>query len=42
VFARSTKGMKGRPYIARSVQEAADQAGVQLGAEIIDNWNKAG
>lgn len=41
IFARSTKGMRGRPYIQRSVQEAGRAANVQLGGVVIDTWNGA-
>jgi hypothetical protein len=42
IYARSIKGMKARPYISRSVQEAARKVGVELSAEIIKDWNGAG
>lgn len=37
IFARSVAGMKGRPYIARSLRAAAGK----LGLGIIDTWNSA-
>lgn len=40
-FARSTKGMAPRPYIARSVQEAGQDTSTQLGGIVIDVWNSA-
>ena len=41
VFARSVKGMKARPYVAKSVREAGQQLGVDLKAEILKDWNSA-
>jgi len=41
VFARSTRGMKGRPFIQRSIQSAAGKLGVELGGQIVDEWNRA-
>lgn len=42
VFARSTKGMEARPYVQRSVTSAAKKVGVDMKAEVIDEWNRAG
>lgn len=42
IFARSTKGMKPRPFIQRSVREASQKLGVELKAEVINTWNAAG
>lgn len=41
-YARSVKGMKGRPFIARSVAEAGKEVGAKLTAEIVNAWNGAG
>ena len=41
VVVRSVKGMKARPYIARSVKEASSKVGVEISAEIIKDWNGA-
>ena len=40
-FARSVRGMKARPFIALSVQEAGAAMGVELGAEIVTAWDGA-
>lgn len=42
VIVRSTAGMKARPYIARSVQEASQKVGTEIGAELVTRWNGAG
>ncbi len=41
VFARSVKGMHARPYINRSVQEASQKVGQEVGAAIVTAWNGA-
>jgi hypothetical protein len=41
VFARSTKGMEARPYVQKSVKQAAQKVGVKLKATVIDAWNGA-
>ena len=40
-FARSVKGMKPRPFMARSIVEAGRQVGGQLVGEIVNLWNGA-
>ena len=42
IFATSTAGMKPRPYIKKSVAEAGKAVDVELGAVVVDTWNKAG
>jgi hypothetical protein len=39
VIVRSVKGMKPRPYINRSVTEAAQKVGAEVNSEIITAWN---
>ena len=41
IVVRSTKGMKARPYIAKSVKEASEKLGTEIGGEIIKRWNSA-
>ncbi len=41
VVVRSVKGMKARPYINRSVAEAAQKVGGEIGSQIITHWNEA-
>ena len=41
MFRRSVAGMKARPFIARSITEAATKAGVAVGAAITNAWNGA-
>ncbi len=40
-FATSTKGMRARPYIQKSVQEAGKAIDTELSAVVIDTWNGA-
>ena len=41
VVVRSIAGMKARPYIARSVQEASQKVGTEINAELVTRWNGA-
>lgn len=41
IVVRSTAGMRARPYINRSVIEASQKVGTEIGAEIITHWNAA-
>ena len=41
IYARSTKGMEGRPYIQRSVRAAAKEVGAAISDEIVRDWNDA-
>jgi len=41
VVVRSVRGMKARPYIAKSVKEASERVGTDVGAEIVKRWNQA-
>ncbi len=40
VTVRSTRGMRARPYIARSVQEASRIVGPEIAINIVDAWNR--
>jgi hypothetical protein len=41
IFATSTAGMKSRPYIQKSVREAGNAMDTELGAVVVDTWNKS-
>ncbi len=39
IFARSTKGMRPRPYIQNAVRKAGKSIDTELSAVVIDTWN---
>lgn len=39
VIVRSVKGMHARPYISRSIDEAAQKVGAEVGSTIVTAWN---
>ncbi len=41
IVARSTKGMKPRPFIQKSIREAGKAAGVELSGVVIKTWDDA-
>jgi len=41
IYAKSTKGMKARPYVQKSIIEAGQKLGAQLVGDIVKLWNEA-